>query len=278
MNLPPPPVPNCVRHPDRSTGRSCTRCGRPACADCLVQADVGSKCLDCVRRDRPSTRTRVTYWNAAQPLLVTKTLIAINAVVFVFTNVGGINLGGGGELSENTIKLGLYKGFLYNDEWYRLVTAGFVHFGLFHIGMNMFLLWQLGSLLEREIGRVPYALAYVASLIAGSTGALIASPWALSGGASGAVFGLMGLAVVGMRQRGINPFQTGLGMTLLINLLITVTIPGISIGGHIGGLVGGAACGAVLIPPRGRTYAAWVNYATPIAVALAAFAIARATL
>jgi len=144
--------------------------------------------------------------------------------------------------------------------------------------MNMFLLWQLGSLLEREIGRAPYALAYMASLVAGSTGALIASPWALSGGASGAVFGLMGLAVVGMRQRGINPFQTGLGMTLLINLLITVTIPGISIGGHIGGLIGGAACGAVLIPPRGRTYAAWVNYATPIAVAIAAFAIARATL
>jgi membrane associated rhomboid family serine protease len=231
-----------------------------------------------VRRDRPSARTRVTYLNAAQPLLVTKVLIAINAIVFVFTNVGGINLGGGGELSENTINLGLYKGFLYNDEWYRLVTAGFVHFGLFHIGMNMFLLWQLGSLLEREIGRLPYALAYMASLVAGSAGALIASPWALSGGASGAVFGLMGLAVVGMRQRGINPFQTGLGMTLLINLLITVTIPGISIGGHIGGLIGGAACGAVLIPPRGRTHATWVNHATPLAVAVAAFAIARATL
>jgi len=231
-----------------------------------------------VRRDRPSVRTRATYWNAAEPLLVTRALIAINVLVFIYTNVGGVNLGGGGELSENTINLGLYKGFLYNDEWYRLVTAGFVHFGLFHIGMNMFLLWQLGSMLERELGRVPYALTYMASLVAGSTGALLASPWALSGGASGAVFGLMGLAVVGMRQRGINPFQTGLGMTLLINLLITVTIPGISIGGHIGGLVGGAACGAVLIPPHGKTYAAWVKYAAPIAVAIVAFAIARATL
>ncbi|MBM3730898.1 MAG: rhomboid family intramembrane serine protease [Actinobacteria bacterium] len=278
MNLPPPPIPNCVRHPDRPTGRSCTRCGRPACADCLVQADVGSKCLDCLRRDRPSVRTRVTYWNAAQPLLVTRALIAINVVVFVFTNVGGINLGGGGALSENTISLGLYKGFLYNDEWYRLVTAGFVHFGLFHIGMNMFLLWQLGSLLEAELGRVPYALAYMASLIAGSTGALVASPWALSGGASGAVFGLMGLAVVGMRQRGINPFQTGLGMTLLINLLITVTIPGISIGGHIGGLVGGAACGAVLVPRHGRGVGPWMKYAAPITIAVVAFAIARASL
>jgi membrane associated rhomboid family serine protease len=243
-----------------------------------VQADVGSKCLDCVRRDRPSVRTRATYWNASQPLLVTKLIIAINAVAFFFTNMDGVNLGGGGELSNNTIRLGLYKGFLYNDEWYRLVTSGFVHFGLFHIGMNMFLLWQLGSLLEREIGRVPFALAYMASLLAGSTGALIASPWALSGGASGAVFGLMGLATVGMRQRGINPFQTGLGMTLLINLVITITIPGISIGGHIGGLVGGAACGVVLIPPRGRSYARWVGYAAPIVVGLAAFLIAYSTL
>jgi membrane associated rhomboid family serine protease len=88
----------------------------------------------------------------------------------------------------------------------------------------------------------------------------------------------MGLAVVGMRQRGINPLQTGLGMTLLINLLITVTIPGISIGGHVGGLIGGAACGAILIPPRGRTYATWVNYAAPLAVAVVSFVIARSTL
>ena len=278
MTFPPPPLPFCTRHPDRPTGRSCTRCGRPACGDCLVQADVGSKCLDCIRRDRPSARSRATMWNSAQPLLVTKVIIAINTLVFIYTNVGGINLGGGGELSNNTIRLGLYKGFLYNDEWYRLVTSGFVHFGLFHIGMNMFILWQLGSMLEREIGRTSFALAYMASLLAGSTGALIASPWALSGGASGAVFGLMGLAAVGMRQRGINPFQTGLGMTLLINLLITVTIPGISIGGHIGGLIGGAACGVVLVPPRGRNFAPWMRIAAPVAVGLASFAIAYATL
>jgi len=88
----------------------------------------------------------------------------------------------------------------------------------------------------------------------------------------------MGLATVGMRQRGINPLQTGLGMTLLLNLLITVTIPGISIGGHIGGLIGGAACGVVLIPPRGRTYARWMNYAAPVAVGLVSFLIAYSTL
>ena len=277
MNLPPPPLPHCTRHPERVTGRSCTRCGRPACGDCLVQADVGSKCVDCVRRDRPAARTRLNYWNAGQPLLATKTIIVVNALVFIFTNVGGVNLGGGGHLSDNAIRLGLYKGFLYNGEWYRMVTNGFLHFGLFHIGMNMFLLYQLGTLLERELGRTTFTLAYFAALIAGSTGALVASPWALSGGASGAVFGLMGLATVGMRQRGVNPFQTGLGVTLLINLLITITIPGISVGGHIGGLVGGGLCGVVLIPPRNHSYPTWARWATPLAVGAIAFLIAYVT-
>lgn len=274
MNLPPPPLPHCTRHPERVTGRSCTRCGRPACGDCLVQADVGSKCIDCVRRDRPAARTRVTYWNAGQPILVTKTIIAINALVFVYTNLGGMNLGGSGRLSDNSIRLGLYKGFLYNGEWYRLVTSGFLHFGIFHIAMNMFLLYQLGTLLERELGRVNFALAYFAALLAGSTGALVASPWALSGGASGAVFGLMGLAAVGMKQRGVNPLQTGLGVTLLINLLITITIPGISVGGHIGGLIGGALCGVVMLPSRRSHYPLWAKWATPIVVGGIAFAIA----
>ena len=84
----------------------------------------------------------------------------------------------------------------------------------------------------------------------------------------------MGLAAVGMKQRGVNPFQTGLGVTLLLNLLITITIPGISVGGHVGGLIGGATCGVVLLPPRHRRYPTWALWATPIAVGAAAFLIA----
>ena len=272
MNLPPPVLPRCTRHPDRQTGRSCTRCGRPACSECLVQADVGSKCVDCVRRDRPPTSTRVRYWNAAQPILVTKTLIAINAVVFLYTMAGG-GLGGS-DITQNTQDLALSKFFLYNDEWYRLVTAGFVHFGLFHIGMNMFLLYQLGSILEPALGRLAFTITYFAALLAGSTGALFANPWALTGGASGAVFGLMGVAVVGMKQSGVNPFQTGLGITLLINLLITFTIPGISIGGHLGGLIGGAACGLFLFGPGRTQLPSWIRIAGPAAVGIVSFLLA----
>ena len=79
MSLPPPPVlAHCYRHPDRETGRSCTRCGKPACGDCLVQVSVGSHCLDCIKAARPDVKTRAKFWNARQPTLVTYSLIAIN--------------------------------------------------------------------------------------------------------------------------------------------------------------------------------------------------------
>jgi membrane associated rhomboid family serine protease len=84
----------------------------------------------------------------------------------------------------------------------------------------------------------------------------------------------MGVAVVGMKQSGVNPFQTGLGITLLINLLITFTIPGISIGGHLGGLIGGAACGFFLFGAGRTQMPDWIRIAGPTAVGIVAFLIA----
>jgi hypothetical protein len=75
----------CYRHPDRETGRACTRCGRPACADCLRDAPVGSHCLECIRAGQPRRRERMRRWNARTTLLVTKVVIALNAAVFVAT-------------------------------------------------------------------------------------------------------------------------------------------------------------------------------------------------
>jgi len=86
----------------------------------------------------------------------------------------------------------------------------------------------------------------------------------LHGGASGAVFGLMGAAAIGMQRRGISIFQTGLGATLLINLLLTFTIPGISIGGHIGGIAMGAICGSIMLPPPHQKQPSWLGYAVPV--------------
>ena len=129
-------------------------------------------------------------------------------------------------------------------DYYRLVTAGFLHSGLLHIGFNMYILYWLGTMLEPALGHPRFVALYFASLLAGSAGALVFSPNAVTVGASGAVFGLMGAAFVMQRARGIDPMQSGIGPVILFNLVLSFVIPNISIGGHIGGLVGGAAAGA----------------------------------
>jgi membrane associated rhomboid family serine protease len=120
----------------------------------------------------------------------------------------------------------------------------------------MFILFQLGLLLEPALGRLRFATLYVAALLGGACGALLLDPNALTAGASGAVFGLMAAAVLGLWRRGVDPFRTGIGGLLAINLLLTFVIPGISVGGHLGGLAAGAAAGAALFAtertPRDR--------------------------
>ncbi len=275
--FPPPAVAHCTRHPDRVTGRSCTRCGRPACGECLVQASIGSQCIDCVRRARPPASTRVRHWNARQSILVTLALIVINVGVFVWVVSGDVGAAGfGSQISEREFQLGLNKFILQiTDEWYRLVTAGFLHFGILHIGMNMWLLYQLGQMLEPPLGRVRFGLLYMASLLGGSLGALViqADRGGLHGGASGAVFGLMAAAAIGMQRRGVNVFQTGIGALLMINLVLTFTIPGISIGGHVGGAIAGALCGAVMLAPSWKPVPNWATYIAPVVVAIGAVVV-----
>ena len=237
----PPPLEFCTRHPDVATGRHCTRCERPACNDCLTPAPVGSHCADCVRSARPSTATRARYWNASQNVLVTRTLIAINVIVYLWTITG-----------NHESDLGLQRLYIDRGEYYRIITSGFLHFNVLHIGMNMFLLWQLGQLLEPAMGRIRFTLLYFICMVGGAIGALVLEPNALVGGASGAVFGLMAAAAVGLHQRGINPMRTGIGTTLILNLVITFTIPDISVGGHLGGALTGAAVGYALLKPRWR--------------------------
>ena len=267
MSLPPPPVlAHCYRHPDRETGRSCTRCGKPACGECLVQVSVGSHCLDCVKAARPDVKTRAKFWNARQPTLVTYTLIAVNSALYLWT-VSTVR----GEL-----KLALYKPFLQDGEYYRLVSSGFLHYGIFHLGMNMLLLFQLGQLLEPAIGRLRFGLLYFASLLGGSLGALMLQPYGLTGGASGAVFGLMAAAAIGLHRRGVNIFKTGIGTILVLNLVITFTLPGISVGGHLGGAIAGAICGFVMLAPPYAGMPKWASYATPIGIIVISVATSMA--
>jgi membrane associated rhomboid family serine protease len=274
MALPQPPMPQtatCYRHPGREAGRRCTRCGRPACSECLVQAAVGSHCLECARADRPNVQTRARYWSARQHTLVTYSIIAVNAVIYVWLGLLDPHaFTSTSRLTRGQAELALQWNVLHfggSSEYYRLLTAGFLHFGVIHIAFNMFLLFQLGRLLEPAIGRIRFALLYFASLFAGSLGALVLSGHStVSGGASGAVFGLMAAAFVGLRNRGVNPFSTGIGTLLVLNLILTFTIPGISIGAHVGGIIGGALAGWVIMAPQFRRVPNWATYATPVAV------------
>ena len=263
----PPVLPRCYRHPNMPTGRSCTRCGRPACGDCLQAVTIGSQCPDCIKASRPPATVRAKDWNASQDALITRIIMALNVAVFVWVLIGDTSSAGfGSSISPREVELGLNKLLLsFNHEWYRLITSGFLHFGILHIAMNMYLLFQLGKLLEPPLGRLRYGLLYFACLLGGSLGVLVleGSSTGLHGGASGAVFGLMGAAAIGMQRRGINIFQTGLGATLMINLLLTFTIPGISIGGHIGGIVMGAICGSIMFPPPQQKQPPWLGYAVP---------------
>lgn len=217
-------------------------------------------------------KTRAKFWNARQPTLVTYALIAINAAVYLWT-VNANRANGFGQTGHGQRVLALYKPDLQqHHEYYRLISSGFLHYGIFHIGMNMLLLFQLGQLLEPAIGRVRFTLLYFASLLAGSFGALLLQPNGLTGGASGAVFGLMAAAAVGLHRRGVNVFKTGIGTVLILNLVITFTIPGISVGGHLGGAIAGAICGFVILAPRHAVLPKWASYAMPLAVVAVAVA------
>jgi membrane associated rhomboid family serine protease len=147
---------------------------------------------------------------------------------------------------------GLAGPLVAEGDWYRIVTAGFLHdsrfpLGLMHIGFNMYFLYYLGTLLEPGLGRVTFVAAFFVSLLGGSFGALLLSPDSLTVGASGAVFGLVAVALMEMRSRGIPPFQTQLGTILILNIVITFGFSTyISVGGHLGGLAAGAVIGYLL--------------------------------
>ena len=276
----------CYRHPNREAGRRCTRCGKPACSECLVQAQVGSHCLECAKASQPDLKTRARFWSAKEPLLITKILIGMNVAMFIgiliwsadpgalsgaITNAH-LNLGLSREVLEQRIVWQSDDGSLFVTEphgWYRLITSGFLHFGIVHIGLNMFFLWVLGPMLEPALGRVRFILLYIAALLGGSLGVILLDKGGISAGASGAVFGLLAAAAIGQWRRGINPLTTGIGATLLMNLVITFAIPGISIGGHIGGIVAGSICGWVMLAPAYHQVPRWATYATPVIVSIA---------
>lgn len=234
----------CYRHPDRETMVTCSDCGRPICPDCMSFGPVGIRCPDHasssgkVSQPRRAARRTARTFSADGPI-VTQALIVVNVGVFLAELLlGGQINGTGNSLYENGV---LFGPAVADGDWWRLVTAMFLHYGLLHLGMNMLVLWIIGPPLEDYFGHWRYGLVYLVSGLAGSAGALMWSPNALTVGASGAIWGIMGAALV-LEARRIWVFG-GQAMGLVVfNLLFTLLVPGVSIGGHIGGLVGGGLC------------------------------------
>jgi membrane associated rhomboid family serine protease len=233
-----------------------------------VQANVGSHCLECAKATRPSVSTRAKYWHARQPTLVTYVLIGLNVAVFAYLGILDPETLAGRTIRPDQGPWVLNGPWVKDGDWQRIVSSGFLHFGIIHLAFNMLLLFQLGSLLERELGRVRFGLLYLASLLGGSAGVLLLSPNELTGGASGAVFGLLGAAFIGLRQRGVNVWSTGIGTVLVLNLFITFSSRGeISLGGHLGGLVAGGLAGWVTFAPPWKGVPRWAGLAAPLGVA-----------
>ena len=256
------------RHPNVETFRICSRCERPTCSDCLSEAPVGFQCVECLRKATPSTAARVqrnvrvnkNLALAAFP--VTKALIAVNAVVFV--------LGQAGSEWAQPRRLGLAAALINpGGEYYRLITAGFLHYGFLHIAFNMYALWGLGQALESRLGPKRFLAVYVVALLGGSAGALLLEPNSLVGGASGAVFGLFGALAVALRARGVSIMKTPLGPTLLLNFFLTFAIPGLSKGGHVGGFVLGLIAGFITLRPNKRGDTEWQDLGALAALGLA---------
>jgi membrane associated rhomboid family serine protease len=236
----------CYRHPNRETGVSCSSCGRPICPDCMTPSPVGMRCPECMRE-----RTRVTRGVGEASLFgsapATFVLIGINVAVYlaeIASSSGGVN-GTGATLIND---YGLLGTAVAGGEWYRLLTGGFLHASLLHVGFNMFALYFLGRMLEPAIGTTRFVFLYFASLFAGAFGALLLSGSnQMTIGASGAIFGIFGAAFVIARGRGLDSVARTIGLILLFNLAFSFSNPKISLGGHLGGLVAGVVCALVIV-------------------------------
>lgn len=243
----------CYRHPTRETGVSCSSCGRPICPDCMTSTPVGMRCPECARQRTKVVRMRDM---AATPQ-VTYALIAVNVIAFLAEGrlAGGSGGGVGNFFNEGAlIGSGLEGSTLTHltavgvayGQWWRLISSGFLHVNLLHIGFNMYFLYLLGRILEPALGAAKFALLYFVSLLAGSLGALLVSPHQSTVGASGAIFGLMGAVLLEARARQIPELQSWVTWLIVLNLGFSFVFPDISWGGHVGGLIGGALCALLL--------------------------------
>ncbi len=204
---------------------------------------------------------------------VTQALIAINVIIFLAEGSSAYSFGnsGGGSLLRNGWLDAPQVGIAH--QFYRLLTSGFLHIDLLHIGSNMLVLYFVGRMFEPAIGRVRFVTIYFVGLFAGSLGALLLSPDSPTVGASGAIFGIMGAAFVELRARGISPWEAGIGGLIVLNLVLSLSLSGVSIGGHIGGLVGGGLAALAWQQADRQPRSLWLGLGACTALAAVAIAV-----
>ncbi|MGW0389319.1 rhomboid family intramembrane serine protease [Streptomyces sp. NPDC003042] len=276
-------LPGCYRHPDRDTGISCTRCERPICPECMISASVGYQCPECVRGGSAAGHARVA--NAprtiagglvtADPHLVTKILIGINAVVFLAVYRMP-------ELAIQLELLGRYVEYfgapvegVATGQYHRLLTSVFLHVQWWHVIGNMLALWVIGGPLEAALGRARYLVLYLLSGLGGSAVVyLLTAPNTPTLGASGAVCGLLGATVVLTRRLryDMRPVMITLGFMLLVTF---VPFGGWSVSwqAHMGGLVTGALVAVGMLTTTTGRNRTLVQGGTCVAVFLLAVAL-----
>ena len=278
---PPPPATEgpvaCKRHPDVQTGLRCVRCGDPICPDCMLPAAVGYQCPDCARGSRQEVhQPGRRIGSMAAGATVTKALLLIMVAFYALEVAVDASSAAliSGPTTATTIKLGAIMPALVGDgEYWRLLTGMFLHASLIHIALNGYALWIIGSVVESELGSLKYLVIFlVTGLFASACVFMFSGIFEPTVGASGAIFGLFGVfAAYNYRRRRI-PFYAArlrtMAYLIVLNLVFTFTIPGISRAGHIGGLVGGLIVGLAMEGignKTSRTVAFWGVIAAMVA-------------
>jgi membrane associated rhomboid family serine protease len=266
----------------------------------MREASVGFQCPECVAEGRRTQRpARTAFGGSAvgQNGYATITLLVLNIIMFLLSlasaknagnALGGSGFGGllGGQtpLMAKLAVVGLgtnqdgqvVPAGVADGEYYRLITAMFMHYGLLHLGMNMWALWILGRTLEGALGPLRFTALYLVAGLGGNVAAYVFQPEALSAGASTALFGLFAALFLVLRRLGRN--ASSVVPIIVINLIFTFSVPGISIAGHLGGLVTGAAAGAgIAYAPRNNRTAVQAAILGGTVVLLAALSIWKTT-
>ncbi|MEU1267510.1 rhomboid family intramembrane serine protease [Streptomyces sp. NPDC005799] len=265
-------VTTCYRHPAVESHVRCTRCDRYICPNCMREASVGHQCVECVRQGARSVRQARTAFGGriTTAPVVTYVLIGLNVLAYLGELVrpsvvdrfemlgrGLVGPDGGHYVWVAGYPSAYHPEGVVDGEWYRLLTGAFLHlpptggtFGILHIVMNMVSLWNIGRVVEFQLGRIRYVTLYLLSALGGSVLVLLLAPDSPTLGASGAIFGLGAAYYVMARRLGadmaqVNRFMAGLLLWLLISASLT------SWQGHLGGLLAGTVV-TVAYAPRGQ--------------------------